>query len=53
MRDPVEQNIINNLKNWDFDIASYPMPKKEAEIVMNALKYLIEGENDDNEQRKP
>ena len=49
MRDPLEQYIISNLKNWDFEISSYPMPKKEAEVVINALKYMVEEKNEVSE----
>lgn len=29
--------ILSNIRNWDFNIRNYPMPKEEAEIVKDLL----------------
>ena len=37
--------IYDNLKNWDFDIHSYPMPKAEADMVMELIQKSLEQKN--------
>jgi len=38
------KNLLVNLKNWDYDIANYKMPKKEADLVVEIMEEVMKGE---------
>lgn len=45
-------DVLNNLKNHDFDIQNFPLCKAEAEVCMEALKLKIHHDHEIEEARK-
>lgn len=42
-------DIFNNLNTWDFDFHSYPMPKAEADRVMELIQKSLDQKNTEDD----
>ena len=40
--------LLDNLKNWDYEIGNYPLTAKDAEIVMETLRERLERSRNDS-----